>query len=383
MAATDTAPRDPRYRSIDFWRGVACLLVILYHSALVYDTRPPVTSWSGADALLRFFGWFHIGVPLFFVISGYCIAATADGSRLRADSVVAYFKRRMRRIYPPLWAVIALTFLFFLVVDTKLSPGLLTSSPWEQPRPWWYSGWQWFGNLTLTETWRHYVIGGPRGHFPGQAWTLCYEEQFYAVVGILILMPRYFFLGALVLTVFDAALVGVLSVAGWNIDGVFLDGYWLTFAAGILVYYVLNYGERRSRWPALAALVVGCAVGTLGALPGGGSGFGFAGILILAKPLDRALVASRWAAPILVCGRMCYSLYLVHQILVKAVTTELIRMGVTSAWQVLLMNIPACVAVSVAAGWVFHRLVERRFLNTPRLPAPALTVPRALVAAAE
>jgi peptidoglycan/LPS O-acetylase OafA/YrhL len=64
-------------------------------------------------------------------------------------------------------------------------------------RPWWYSGWQWLGNLTLTESWRWHAIGDQRAHFPAQAWTLCYEEQFYAVVGLLLAISRRrFFSGA-------------------------------------------------------------------------------------------------------------------------------------------------------------------------------------------
>ncbi|MES1255954.1 MAG: acyltransferase, partial [Acidobacteriota bacterium] len=183
-------PRHPRYDSLDFWRGLACLLVVMYHSVLVYVSSPASAFSPRTTPVLRTIAGLWIGVPLFFVISGYCIAATADRTRLRGDGLGSYFLRRFRRIYPPLWIVIVVSVAFFVVVDVAAWPGILSNPPWAQYRPWWYSPWQWLGNLTLTETWRHHVVGGPRGHFPGQAWTLCYEEQFYMVVGALLLFPR-------------------------------------------------------------------------------------------------------------------------------------------------------------------------------------------------
>ena len=38
---------------------------------------------------------------------------------------------------------------------------------------------QWLGNVTLTESWRHLVGGGPQEIFTRVAWSLCFEEQFY------------------------------------------------------------------------------------------------------------------------------------------------------------------------------------------------------------
>ena len=43
------------------------------------------------------------GVPIFFVISGYCISATADSARRKGLPARTYFWRRFRRIFPPYW----------------------------------------------------------------------------------------------------------------------------------------------------------------------------------------------------------------------------------------------------------------------------------------
>ncbi len=102
------------------------------------------------------------------------------------------------------------------------------------------------------------------------------------------------------------------------------------------------------------------------------AGFAFAAALPWLYRFDRQMAASAALKPLLVCGQMCYSLYLVHQIPVKAVTTALYRHGVTGPLSTLFIAIPVSVGVSVGLGWMFHIVVERRFLNPPvREPAAA------------
>src|SRR5438093_424847 len=52
----------------------------------------------------------------------------------------------------------------------------------------------WLGNLTATEAWRSSVGGGEIAYLMKNTWTLCYEEQFYAVVGLMLLLAgtRFF-----------------------------------------------------------------------------------------------------------------------------------------------------------------------------------------------
>lgn len=92
-------PRSPRYESLDLWRGVACLMVVIYHSDYYLAESTGTNQWPAVSAILARF-W--IGVPMFFVISGYCISAAADSERSRLRGTMSYFKRRFRRIFPPL-----------------------------------------------------------------------------------------------------------------------------------------------------------------------------------------------------------------------------------------------------------------------------------------
>jgi peptidoglycan/LPS O-acetylase OafA/YrhL len=69
----------------------------------------------------------------------------------------------------------------------------------------------------------------------------------------------------------------------------------------------------------------------------------------------------------MLCGSICYSLYLV---VVRAVSTAFHRLGLRGDPVTLFVTTPVCVAASLAAALVFHRAVERRFLNPQETPAP-------------
>src|SRR5579871_1551493 len=102
--------RTSRYQSLDLWRGVACLMVVVFHSSFYL---PP-------NAIIERL-W--MGVPMFFVISGYCISATADKERRSARGVRSYFWRRFRRIFPPYW-IAFLLFAVLVIASEFKAPGL-------------------------------------------------------------------------------------------------------------------------------------------------------------------------------------------------------------------------------------------------------------------
>lgn len=360
-----------RFESLDHWRGVACLLVVIYHSTIVYLASAPASTSSWPHAIAAFTHHFNVGVALFFVISGYCIAAAADNARRKNSSTGEYFIRRFRRIYPPYWIVVVFSIGLFFLVDYGWTHPLLSTEPWTQYRPWWYSPSQWFGNLTLTETWRSHLFGGIRGHFPGQAWTLCYEEQFYFVTGMALLFARKrFFETMAAVSIATLATSYTANAMGLAVSGFFFDGSWLLFAAGVAAFYRIHYAPPVVARALDAVLLLLIPASFIVRVPiyGAVVGFTFAAALPLLFRFDARIATSPPLTPLLRCGQMCYSLYLVHQIPVKGVTMWLFRSGAQSAAATLLIATPAAIAVSVTLGWGFHVLVERRFLNPKTAP---------------
>jgi peptidoglycan/LPS O-acetylase OafA/YrhL len=379
--------RSTRYPSLDIWRGAACLMIVILHStfaAYVGDVAFERLHHPLAARLLSLIDQMWIGIPLFFVISGYCISATADSSRRKAHPSSHYFKRRIRRIFPPYWIALAVTVALYGIA-TRFPA--LAGDPSQHfqyiPKANTLSSMQWFGNITLTETWRIHLGGGPLNAYLTPAWTLCYEEQFYAVCGLLILfMPRRFFSGALGVSILTAIVFALTVVfPGLHIKGFFFDGKWLMFAAGVLVYYVLNYLPPRARLS--CALFLGIALVSAKILSkqllfhgyntdtvlddpyAWYAAFIFALVILLLRPADGWICNSRLLWPIAICGRMCYSLYLIHWPLCKIIGNLLLLAGVRGFVPELTITAPIIIAVSILAGWAFHLVVERHFLNPP------------------
>jgi len=370
-------PRAPRYDGLDIWRGIACLLVLVNHSVFYSQPVPPnalgvLNNWISAIALRL---W--AGVPIFFVISGYCISATIDKQRRMGTSVGTYFLRRFRRIFPPFWITLLATAAIVGAVELAV-PGVLTRDGIFL-RPWWYSGWQWAGTASLTEIWRWHLVGGQKALLLSHAWTLCYEEQFYAVTGLLLaLCPRRYFSGAAVVTLGVLAIVGWAAWSGTPIDGFFFDGNWILFAFGVLVYHTLNYGSRTRQWVA-SAVFVGVFIGAasfgsalLDPVKNNPQVYAVASAFALAvlwfRPYDEALCSTAWLKPLRNCGLMCYSLYLLHLPIADLVKASLAAAGVTLATLSPVVSLVLCGIPSIWIAWKFHLTVERRFMSAPARP---------------
>lgn len=361
---TPHAPRSPRYASLDFWRGLACLSVVLYHATFfVADTD----EGGIAGTLVRLTVWARMGVPMFFVISGYCISAAADSTRLCGRSSREYFTRRFRRIYPPYWAWFAIVSLFIWLaplVESVISRG--SAQAVKRTGLFDFTLGQLVGNLTLTWTWLTNVIGGEQKSIVAHSWTLCYEEQFYALFGLaLIVCRKHIFVFSVIVTAMTLA-IPYMGIG--RLNGTFLDGTWLDFAAGILVYWVLSYGTQRAAVAAVLVLLAGIWAHdpSLRHEQTRIAALGFAILLLAFRRYDARLCSSRLAYPIVWCGRMCYSIYLVHAVPTRIVARTLYEnFGVTTAGPTLAITVPLCLAASVLAGWAFHVAIERRFLNSP------------------
>src|SRR6266851_4648964 len=373
------SPRCPKYLTLDLWRGLACLMIVVIHAA--HNANEP---GDDAGAIGRFIlmviGKMGVGVPMFFVISGYCISATSDSTRRKPSAPVQFFSRRFRRIFPPYW-VLALISIILVVFLTALGQGDLVSGAYGLiSHPSQVSWSQWLGNLTLTETWRHHLFGDPELKIIGPSWTLCYEEQFYAVCGLLLIVaPRRFFAGSALVTLLTLAIapLGFLN-EGVAIQGFFFDGRWLMFAEGVAVYYILNY-QRSRRFGICSFTMLLLALAALRWLVPAVkandlwrdrvwelvASTAFALSLFILHRWDGRTAHSRVLRPIAICGQMCYSLYLVHWPIAVIMTTFFYRVGVRGVWPTLLIVAPLTIAASITASWIFHLWIERRFLNGP------------------
>jgi peptidoglycan/LPS O-acetylase OafA/YrhL len=384
--------RPSRYESLDLWRGLACLTVVVFHAgygyAITKALKDRVFREGGSipDYIAIAVSGLWMGVPLFFVISGYCIAASADSIRNKPYSAGNFFVRRFRRIYPPLWAFLILAAILVASMPSYAIPGPTETFERPMPYPGELHGTQWFGSISLTETWRYHIFGPGRDYFSGQLWTLCYEEQFYLVATLLILVSKRRFFTGIVLVTFGVFCIAFdwKSIGGpdWldfksseaKFLGFFFDGLWLSFAAGVGIYYRAVHAGPKAKFAIDATLLAGivwmnaaktgwlrppdCVDNLTVAFP-------FALLLSFLRKWDADLARAKVLAPFQFCGRMCYSLYLVHAPITILISWNLYRLGVQSSLGTLLITIPLGTSLSLLAGYLFHRYIEKRFLNAP------------------
>jgi len=77
-----------RYRSLDAMRGIAAILVVLYHAEALFH----LGGWSPPLAFLA--------VDLFFCLSGFVLAKSYDGRLAAGLSPLAFMRLRVRRLFP-------------------------------------------------------------------------------------------------------------------------------------------------------------------------------------------------------------------------------------------------------------------------------------------
>ena len=151
------------FKRIDQLRGFAALAVVLCHAAVSAETvvvDPSHQSGHWASCLL---GWGYLGVPLFFVISGFCIhlptASALAAGRLARPDWQRFFRRRFWRLYPAYLAALV------------LAGGLLLVSRGELP-----VGWRGvLAQVFLVHTFYPTTFEG----LNPPAWTLAVETQLY------------------------------------------------------------------------------------------------------------------------------------------------------------------------------------------------------------
>ncbi|OYU28545.1 MAG: hypothetical protein CFE41_05910 [Burkholderiales bacterium PBB2] len=163
-----------RLDQVDALRGLAALAVVLFH----YTTQHQKLFAPASSASFSV-PWGHLGVNLFFIISGFVIFMTLDRCRQPMDFVVSRFSR----LFPSYWLAIALT---FTVVSIFGLPGKEVSA------------WQAAANLVMLHGFAHIP------HVDGVYWTLEVEMLFYIAMFTLYRVGR--------LTAVHGAIAALLSI---------------------------------------------------------------------------------------------------------------------------------------------------------------------------
>ncbi|PVX86515.1 acyltransferase family protein [Paraburkholderia unamae] len=368
LPAPGAAPARPKAATrelagdhlIEGLRGIAALLVAYFHCRQVtwigmgafHQLHASLASPGTIAAWLTLpIAWGSAGVPIFFVISGYCIhrssaARLMSNPNFRLDAR-QFWLRRFVRIYPVLLAALLLT----LAADTISLTLLPVSHKINE-----IGAHAFFVNLLSLQG-----VAGKTYGSNGALWTLSLEVQFYLLYPLLFAARRRFGLNAVLAAVALINVVSALTLERHDI--IVFTSYWFSWMLGAWIAEVRLRGASgfRFAYPAAALFAVaGCAAfhfGQFGAFQLWACAFA----CYLVKALDRPASESRGVLLPLFSklGDFSYSLYLIHLPLFVLLGSLLFRSALqTSIWP----SFGFTLAV-LPVAWVFYRLFERPALN--------------------
>ena len=159
-----STPRGIRYiPAIDGLRAVAVIAVMLYHLGF---------TWIPGGFL---------GVDLFFVISGYVITRLLLDSIQRSGGLDlrAFYKARIRRLFPPLVFMIFVTIIYISIWAPETMRRFVSDSPFAL-----------FGGMNWWLVFRHtdYFDTISRPPLLQHTWSLGVEAQFYLIWPLILLL---------------------------------------------------------------------------------------------------------------------------------------------------------------------------------------------------
>lgn len=321
---------------MDWVRGLASCAVVLFH---LNEVPPRPESWYGALCKL---GW--LGVPAFFVISGWCMSALTD------RKPIPFMLARLIRIFPPYWASLALVlavagFRYILtghndvaVLPSNVGEVLATVFLATEP-------------LTTVST-INWVY-----------WSLTFEIAFY------VLCTAALASGFPQLVIILVFLAGILITQVWDNSLTYTPLFWCSqfpvFVIGWIGHRLAQNGGPTKTLLLLGGLVIGAfatnsfqesvvAVGTVG-------------VLILGHRFSmRSLNTTKLGRALSFLGACSYSLYLIHVPLGCHVMLPFQKSFLPSNVLITVVSDLLILALCIGSAALFHRFVEQPFHQMSR-----------------
>ena len=387
-----TAPRpaaESRYAALDGLRGVAALIVVGYHALLVIPAISAVyvgkiepaaftAAWWLYATPLRLLFAGHEAVLVFFVLSGFVLTLPFLAQPPTARSTLAYYGRRIVRLYLPVWG--ALAFALTLAVAVPRDPGI--------------GGWLGSHHApTVHDVWHDALLLFGTSNLNSPLWSLTWEVWFS------LLMPLMFVLVRLTRAnrwwwAAIPVLMTLSALARFDVIRAALPASWLTadmlqylpvFGIGMLLAFqkdAIRAASARIRrwWPIVTGAALLAVSPTLIAPVGWGPLAAFAYLLSLvgvltivalafASPARRPLEAR----PVQWVGTRSFSLYLVHEPILVAAA---LLVGVSGWWPWVAIAVALVPAILLSAA-LFYRVVEHPSIGLSRRVGRFIATPSA------
>jgi len=328
-----------RYLFLDGLRGLGALAIIVEH----------VPSGFFANLVPGR----HLGLPFFFVLSGFVMAHAYGQRLLNGMSLLELFKVRFARLYPIYFAGFAIGLLVTLFdVAQGWNTGSLT-------------------NISVTALFGMLMLPSPPVYrpglypFDGPAWTLAFEMITNMIYGAIARFLNWKLMAAiLIVSGVGVAWTMTLADRPWQWSG-FWNGFWMVnygFFAGVMIYRISN----RAWMPQLPFwLGVVAFFGTIG-VPGDGPWriwYDVFGVLVIMPAIvagfARTKVTGTLAEACVTLGLMSYGMYILHVPIWDVMQRVVIEagMGPLPEWGSYLL----VATISSVAAYVMDAAYDRPF----------------------
>jgi peptidoglycan/LPS O-acetylase OafA/YrhL len=303
-------------------RGLAALAVVCGHAV----TARSDGTRSVAEGAFTILGG---GVDIFFVISGFIIAATAAS---QTDALNFAFRRTIR-IYPVYWLVLltALTSSYWIAQSPGDPPTLHLGHIFAWDYPNWYVS---------------------------PAWSIAFEMHFYAVVAVILaIAPRRLFE-----FLFAALGIAVVAIIFHLPLGIYSHPLILEFGAGVIIAYLVRVKGTLPFLPSLMALSVACfAAGWYWIFVHGSSNpqidrvptYGLGAALLIYTVVSAEFHGASFSRVLQWFGSISYSLYISHYLVIRWIA------NFNGLWHTSpAVAISASILLSIGLAAILHLLVE-------------------------
>jgi peptidoglycan/LPS O-acetylase OafA/YrhL len=344
-----------RFPLLDLARIAAALAVVFFHWGFLYGVADASTHYRPWPEFSTWSKYGHLGVQLFFMISGFLVLQSAY-----SKNTATFLRARAVRLYPAFIACCSLSYALISLIPNEPRSALTL-----------------LYNLTMLNG----VIDGFRGVAPtyidGSYWTLALEWKFYALIAILIAARQLarverclwiWMTVSLAYQLHPTAWLELLFIAPWNayfIAGAAFfrartQGWTLSRSALVLLSLIFGMLQASSQTDQVTAIYGVNFDRTVSMLVVAAF---FASFLFLTRPNLR--IARRTQQIFVLAGALSYPIYLLHLRLGAAAIRAFWTAGNRFALLLAMLT-----ALGLAA-YVVHRCVERpvwQALRRSRLP---------------
>lgn len=329
---------DEHFYGLDILRVISVLAVVFFHFAFRGEAAGELPAINISDAVKNIAKDGSLGVSVFFIISGFVIAYSAEGQK-----PLNFLVSRFSRIYPT----------FFIIMSLTATVILLSSNPLFT-----ISAKQYVANIFIFSK----LTGEP--FVDGAYWSIVLEVIFYGWIFIIITLGQFRNILRIIPFWLALSCLNELYIGSEHLQNLFITEYSGFFAMGIILnrlrngfslyatvlfvvaaIYSIHTSNAGIAWaeqaystefsPIIRASVIFVAIAVF--------------ILLL-----RLKVGVRYRHGLSMLGGMTYALYLLHQNIGYIVITGLMHSVSAST------AIATTVTGLIVFSGLYHVMVERR-----------------------